>query len=156
MQDVYMTIRELANYLKVKQSTVYNWINNERIPVSKVVGQWRFRRNEIDQWIKDSNNNNKKKKDKQISGQKIEGKRKDFSSYCAQWVSMDRPLPAQADAVYNRMEPQQPGGEYRDNMNLALALDSIPSRKAMFRDARKWLRKKNRAKKLRRILRPFF
>ncbi|UCB57653.1 MAG: helix-turn-helix domain-containing protein [Candidatus Omnitrophota bacterium] len=54
MEDAYMTIKELARYLKVKQSTVYNWVNNERIPASKVVGQWRFRRNEIDSWVKDS------------------------------------------------------------------------------------------------------
>lgn len=55
MEDAYMTIKELARYLKVKQSTVYNWVNNERIPASKVVGQWRFRRNEIDRWVKRSN-----------------------------------------------------------------------------------------------------
>lgn len=57
MEDVYITIKELAKYLKVKQSTIYNWINKGRIPVSKVVGQWRFKRSEIDQWIKDSKKN---------------------------------------------------------------------------------------------------
>ena len=60
MEDVYMTIKELTKYLKVKQSTVYNWVNNERIPASKVVGQWRFRRSDIDEWIKNSNNKKNK------------------------------------------------------------------------------------------------
>ena len=50
-----MTIKELAKYLKVKQSTVYNWINNKRIPALKMVGLWRFKRSEIDEWIKSSN-----------------------------------------------------------------------------------------------------
>lgn len=68
MEDIYMTIKELGKYLKVKQSTIYNWVNNDRIPVSKVVGQWRFRRNEIDEWIKNSD----RKKVKQIDGQKDE------------------------------------------------------------------------------------
>ncbi len=62
MEDTYITIKELTEYLKVKQSTVYNWLNNERIPASKVVGQWRFKRSEIDQWIKNSNNRKKKAK----------------------------------------------------------------------------------------------
>lgn len=59
MEDVYITIKELADYLRVKQSTVYNWVSNSRIPASKVVGQWRFKRTEIDEWIKDSNNGKK-------------------------------------------------------------------------------------------------
>ncbi len=54
-----MTIKELAKYLRVQQSTVYNWLNNERIPASKVVGQWRFKRSVIDNWLK---NSSKKKK----------------------------------------------------------------------------------------------
>lgn len=68
MEDAYITIKELASYLKVKQSTVYNWVSNERIPASKVVGQWRFKRSEIDQWIKDSNNRKKKAK---INGREV-------------------------------------------------------------------------------------
>lgn len=52
MEDAYLTIKELAHYLKVKQSTVYNWVNHNRVPVSRVVGQWRFKRSEIDEWIK--------------------------------------------------------------------------------------------------------
>jgi len=68
MENAYMTIKELANYLRVKQSTVYNWVNSDRVPASKVVGQWRFRRSEIDDWIKSSNN----KQIEQINGQKFE------------------------------------------------------------------------------------
>ena len=62
MEDAYMTIKELAKYLRVKQSTVYNWVNNDRVPASKIVGQWRFRRSDIDDWIKNSNNKNNKAK----------------------------------------------------------------------------------------------
>ena len=64
MEDAYLTIKELAKYLKVKQSTVYNWVNKDRVPASKVVGQWRFRRSAIDEWIKSSNNSNRNNKAK--------------------------------------------------------------------------------------------
>ncbi|MFC1699729.1 SRPBCC family protein [Candidatus Omnitrophota bacterium] len=66
MQDVYLTIKDLAKYLKVKQSTIYNWVNNDLVPVSKVVGQWRFKQSEIDEWIKNGNKNGK-----QNNGQKV-------------------------------------------------------------------------------------
>ena len=62
MEDIYMTIKELARYLRVKQGTVYNWVNNERIPAFKVVGQWRFRRSEIDEWIRNSTKRDKQAK----------------------------------------------------------------------------------------------
>ena len=64
MENIYMTIKELAKYLRVKQTTVYNWVSNDRVPASKVVGQWRFKRSEIEQWIEKGNNNKNKVKSK--------------------------------------------------------------------------------------------
>jgi len=55
VENNYMNIKELAKYLNVKQSTIYNWINNKRIPALRVVGSWRFRRSEIERWIKNNN-----------------------------------------------------------------------------------------------------
>ena len=49
MTDV-MTVREVAEYLKVKDRTIYRLVANEEIPGFKVGGSWRFRKSEIDQW----------------------------------------------------------------------------------------------------------
>ena len=46
-----MTIDELANYLKVTRRTIYEWLKLHKIPAVKLVGQWRFRRDKIDQWL---------------------------------------------------------------------------------------------------------
>lgn len=46
-----MTIDEVAGYLKVKKRTIYEWLKKKKIPASKVIGQWRFRREKIDAWI---------------------------------------------------------------------------------------------------------
>lgn len=46
-----MTIDEVAGYLKVKKRTVYDWLKKGKIPASKAVGLWRFRRELIDQWL---------------------------------------------------------------------------------------------------------
>ncbi|MEW6101202.1 MAG: helix-turn-helix domain-containing protein [Candidatus Omnitrophota bacterium] len=46
-----MTIEELAEYLKVTRRTIYEWLKQNKIPAVKLVGQWRFRRDKIDNWI---------------------------------------------------------------------------------------------------------
>jgi excisionase family DNA binding protein len=52
----YMTrlidIDELANYLKLKKQTIYNWLNQGKFSGIKVGGVWRFDRKEVDSWLK--------------------------------------------------------------------------------------------------------
>lgn len=45
-------IDELADYLKLKKQTIYNWLNQGKISGIKVGGVWRFERKDIDSWIK--------------------------------------------------------------------------------------------------------
>jgi excisionase family DNA binding protein len=45
-------IDELAEYLKLKRQTIYNWLHQGKISGIKVGGVWRFDRREVDLWIK--------------------------------------------------------------------------------------------------------
>ncbi|HAU1368099.1 TPA: helix-turn-helix domain-containing protein [Legionella pneumophila] len=47
-----MLIKELANYLKIAEKTAYRFASEGKIPGFKVGSAWRFRKSEIDQWIK--------------------------------------------------------------------------------------------------------
>ncbi len=49
--DKYMDIKELSQYLTIKQATLYAWAAQEKIPRVKIHGLLRFRRDEIDQWV---------------------------------------------------------------------------------------------------------
>jgi len=49
--ETLMTIEELAGYLKVTKRTIYEWLKQHKVPAVKLVGQWRFRRDKIDDWI---------------------------------------------------------------------------------------------------------
>ncbi len=51
MQTDIMTIREVADYLKLTEKTAYRLVAEGKIPGFKVGGSWRFRRSEIEQWI---------------------------------------------------------------------------------------------------------
>ena len=46
-----MTIDEVADYLRVKKRTVYDWVKKGKIPAVKTVGLWRFRKDRIDSWL---------------------------------------------------------------------------------------------------------
>ena len=46
-----LTIEEVADYLRVKKRTIYEWIKTGKIPAIKAVGQWRFKKEKIDAWL---------------------------------------------------------------------------------------------------------
>ncbi|MFZ5787404.1 MAG: methylation-associated defense system helix-turn-helix domain-containing protein MAD1 [Acidobacteriota bacterium] len=52
MTDDILTIREVADYLKVTERTLYRLAQEGKIPAFKVGGAWRFRRGDLEQWIK--------------------------------------------------------------------------------------------------------
>lgn len=47
-----MTIREVADYLKVTERTIYRLAAAKKVPAFKVGGSWRFSRADIDEWIR--------------------------------------------------------------------------------------------------------
>jgi excisionase family DNA binding protein len=48
--DILM-IKEVAEYLKVTERTIYRLAAAKKIPAFKVGGSWRFSRGDIDIWI---------------------------------------------------------------------------------------------------------
>jgi len=49
-----LTIRQLAEYLMVSEKTVYRMLDRNELPALRVGVQWRFRRSDIDEWLKDA------------------------------------------------------------------------------------------------------
>lgn len=58
--DEIITIKELAEYLKIAEKTAYRFASEGKIPGFKVGGAWRFRKVEVDRWIKEQELCNKK------------------------------------------------------------------------------------------------
>ena len=50
-QTDIMTIREVADYLKLTEKTAYRLTGEGKIPGFKVGGSWRFKRSDIENWI---------------------------------------------------------------------------------------------------------
>ena len=52
MTSELMTVEEVAEYLRVKPSSVYEWVKNGKIPAAKVGRLWRFQREQIEEWVR--------------------------------------------------------------------------------------------------------
>lgn len=52
MEDSLITVKEVADYLKLKEQTVYLLARQNKIPSLKVGGSLRFRRSQIDAWLR--------------------------------------------------------------------------------------------------------
>ena len=53
MGDEILTIREVAELLKINEKTAYRLTADGKIPGFRVGGSWRFRLSDIDQWIEE-------------------------------------------------------------------------------------------------------
>ncbi|MFT7513561.1 MAG: excisionase family DNA binding protein [Candidatus Omnitrophota bacterium] len=53
----YLTVNEISNYLKLPEETVYKHARSGKLPAFKVGRYWRFKQEEIDQWVTMNSNN---------------------------------------------------------------------------------------------------
>lgn len=49
--DQILTVKEVADYLKLSDSTIYRLVNHGQLPGRKIGGTWRFSRQIIDSWL---------------------------------------------------------------------------------------------------------
>ena len=54
MEHDVLTVKEVADYLKVNERTIYRMAANGKIPAFKVGNSWRFKRIDIENWIEAS------------------------------------------------------------------------------------------------------
>ena len=51
-EDRWLSVDEIAEYLGIQRETVYAWITKKTMPAHKVGRLWKFRKEEIDDWVK--------------------------------------------------------------------------------------------------------
>jgi excisionase family DNA binding protein len=62
MDNDIMTMKEVADYLKLNEKTAYILTSDGKLPAFKVGGSWRFRKADIDSWIKKKTEGNTEEK----------------------------------------------------------------------------------------------
>ena len=54
MNTEILTLKEVADYLKLAEKTAYRLAAEGKLPGFKVGGSWRFKREDIESWIEQS------------------------------------------------------------------------------------------------------
>ncbi len=57
MEDRWLSVEEIGAYLGIKRDTVYRWINEKNMPASKVGRLWKFKKDEVDTWVREGKAN---------------------------------------------------------------------------------------------------
>jgi excisionase family DNA binding protein len=52
MEDRWLSVDEIGIYLGVKRDTIYKWISEKGMPAHRVGRLWKFKRDEVDKWVK--------------------------------------------------------------------------------------------------------
>jgi excisionase family DNA binding protein len=52
MEDRWLSVEEAASHLGVSRDTVYRWIDHRGLPAHKVGRLWKFKKEEIDAWVR--------------------------------------------------------------------------------------------------------
>jgi len=53
MTDQILTIKEVADYLKLTEKTAYRLAAEKKLPGFKVGGSWRFKMSDLQAWIEE-------------------------------------------------------------------------------------------------------
>ena len=51
-EDRWLSVDEIAAHLGIKRETVYPWITNKNMPAHKVGRLWKFKKDEVDNWVR--------------------------------------------------------------------------------------------------------
>ena len=53
MTNEILTLKEVADYLKLTEKTAYRLAAEGKLPGFKVGGRWRFKREDVEKWIEE-------------------------------------------------------------------------------------------------------
>jgi len=117
MDRTFIGVRELAEHMRVSEKTIYRMLYDNQLPFGlKIGGQWRFRRDAIDNWISDQTQGGGDSKKINYSITFIDALQHGTVLYRIHGDNRDEALDAILDAV-----PRSPGFDH-DNIKLSVLM----------------------------------
>jgi len=52
MEDRWLSVDEIGKHLGVSSDTVYRWIDMHAMPAHRMGRLWKFKKDEVDEWVK--------------------------------------------------------------------------------------------------------
>ncbi len=53
MEDRWLSVDEIGDYIGIKRDTVYKWISDKGMPAHKIGRLWKFKKNDVDTWVRE-------------------------------------------------------------------------------------------------------
>ena len=63
IEDRWLSVDEIGKYLGVSSDTVYRWIDKHAMPAHRMGRLWKFKKDEVDEWVKAGGAADRNKKD---------------------------------------------------------------------------------------------
>lgn len=68
MEDKWLSMKEICEYLGMSHDTVRNWIDKKNMPAVKMGGNWKFKASQVDQWVEETFSSKRKSASKGDQG----------------------------------------------------------------------------------------
>lgn len=52
VDDRWQSVDDIATYLGVSKDTIYTWLSSRQLPGHKIGRFWRFKKVDIDEWVR--------------------------------------------------------------------------------------------------------
>jgi excisionase family DNA binding protein len=52
LEDRWLSLHEICEYLGVSSDTVYKWIEKHAMPAHRMGRLWKFKKDDVDVWVK--------------------------------------------------------------------------------------------------------
>jgi len=62
VDDRWLSVEEIAAYLGIKRETIYKWLAEKDMPAHRVGRLWKFRKDEVDEWVRTGEADSRKKR----------------------------------------------------------------------------------------------
>ncbi len=67
MNDHLMTFNQAKKYLHVSRSSLYRYATEGKIPAIKMVGRWKFKKDQLDKWLESLANEYSEHKEERVA-----------------------------------------------------------------------------------------
>lgn len=62
--EPWVSLEEIARHLAVSKDSIHRWIRRRKMPAHKIGHVWRFKRSEVDGWVRNGNGAEKRTHEK--------------------------------------------------------------------------------------------
>jgi len=69
MDERWLSVDEIAEYLGVSKDTVYSWINGRGMPAHRMGRLWKFKRLQVDAWVESGGASGRHPGEQQVAGE---------------------------------------------------------------------------------------